>query len=166
MALDQLSNRAAVGGISFSTNANNGLMVTANGYTQRLPQLFRRCWKDILATTPQRNSWRRRNLVYADDGFCGEGKSLRTGDYASADDFAGALFFRDERRALLPSITLKEVMAYRNALKTGARPEFLVIGNMSEVGRPLWRKMFKNSSRRTDRRGVVTKTWWLRKSSP
>ncbi len=23
-----------------STNANNGLMVTANGYTQRLPQLF------------------------------------------------------------------------------------------------------------------------------
>ncbi|KJT82296.1 protease3, partial [Salmonella enterica subsp. enterica serovar Heidelberg str. 579083-10] len=40
---------------------------------------------------------------------------------------------RDERRALLPSITLKEVMAYRNALKTGARPEFLVIGNMSEA---------------------------------
>lgn len=40
MALDQLSNQAAVGGISFSTNANNGLMVTANGYTQRLPQLF------------------------------------------------------------------------------------------------------------------------------
>ncbi len=40
MALDQLSNRAAVGGISFSTNANNGLMVTANGYTQRLPQLL------------------------------------------------------------------------------------------------------------------------------
>ncbi|MQH89320.1 hypothetical protein EI029_24130, partial [Escherichia coli] len=42
-------------------------------------------------------------------------------------------FSRDERRALLPSITLKEVMAYRNALKTGARPEFLVIGNMSEA---------------------------------
>ncbi len=32
-----LSNRQAAGGISFSTNANNGLMVTANGYTQRLP---------------------------------------------------------------------------------------------------------------------------------
>ncbi len=41
LALDQLSNRASVGGISFSTNANNGLMVNANGYTQRLPQLFR-----------------------------------------------------------------------------------------------------------------------------
>ncbi len=40
IALDQLSNQAAVGGISFSTGANNGLMVNANGYTQRLPQLF------------------------------------------------------------------------------------------------------------------------------
>ena len=39
LALDQLSNQASVGGISFSTNANNGLMVNANGYTQRLPQL-------------------------------------------------------------------------------------------------------------------------------
>lgn len=29
-----------MGGISFSTNANNGLMVNANGYTQRLPQLL------------------------------------------------------------------------------------------------------------------------------
>jgi secreted Zn-dependent insulinase-like peptidase len=28
IALDQLSNQAAVGGISFSTGANNGLMVT------------------------------------------------------------------------------------------------------------------------------------------
>lgn len=43
IALDQLSNQAAVGGIGFSTNANNGLMLNANGYTQRLPQLFRRC---------------------------------------------------------------------------------------------------------------------------
>lgn len=41
IALDQLSNRAAVGGIGFSTNANNGLMLNADGYTQRLPQLFR-----------------------------------------------------------------------------------------------------------------------------
>jgi protease-3 len=41
-------------------------------------------------------------------------------------------FQREERRALLPSITLKEVMAYRDALKANARPEFLVVGNMTE----------------------------------
>ncbi|MGU0016612.1 hypothetical protein ACVXG9_20310 [Escherichia coli] len=33
----------------------------------------------------------------------------------------------------LPSITLKEVLAYRDALKSGARPEFMVIGNMTEA---------------------------------
>ncbi|MGS9064151.1 hypothetical protein ACQWHL_25495, partial [Salmonella enterica subsp. enterica serovar Infantis] len=32
--------QAAVCGMSLSTTANTGLMVTANGYTQRLPQLF------------------------------------------------------------------------------------------------------------------------------
>lgn len=41
-------------------------------------------------------------------------------------------FQREERRALLPSITLQEVMAYRERLKTNARPEFMVIGNLSK----------------------------------
>ena len=41
-------------------------------------------------------------------------------------------FQREDRRALLPSITLKEVLAYRDALKTNTRPEFLIVGNMSE----------------------------------
>lgn len=94
MALDQLSNQAAVGGISFSTNANNGLMVNADGYTQRLPQLFLALLEGYFsydATEEQAGAGE--ILVYADDGFCGERKSLRTGDYAGADDFAGALFF-------------------------------------------------------------------------
>ena len=39
-------------------------------------------------------------------------------------------FQREDRRALLPSITLKEVLAYRDALKTNTRPEFLIV--MSE----------------------------------
>ena len=41
-------------------------------------------------------------------------------------------FQREDRRALLPSITLKDVLAYRDALKTNTRPEFLIVGNMSE----------------------------------
>ncbi len=40
-------------------------------------------------------------------------------------------FQREERKALLPSITLKEVMDYRDQLKAGGRPEFMVIGNLS-----------------------------------
>lgn len=41
-------------------------------------------------------------------------------------------FQREDRRALLPSITLKDVLDYRDALKTNTRPEFLIVGNMSE----------------------------------
>ena len=52
IALDQLSNQAAVGGISFSTNANNGLMLNANGYTQRLPQLFQALLEGYFSYTP------------------------------------------------------------------------------------------------------------------
>lgn len=39
-------------------------------------------------------------------------------------------FQREVRRALLPSITLKEVLDYRANLKT-RRPELMVIGNMT-----------------------------------
>jgi secreted Zn-dependent insulinase-like peptidase len=41
-------------------------------------------------------------------------------------------FQREDRRALLPSITLDDMLAYRDALKTNARPEFLVVGNLTE----------------------------------
>ena len=52
IALDQLSNQAAVGGISFSTGANNGLMVNANGYTQHLPALFSDLLQGYFSYTP------------------------------------------------------------------------------------------------------------------
>ena len=40
-------------------------------------------------------------------------------------------FQREERRALLPSITLKEVLEYRDNLKAKGRPELMVIGNLT-----------------------------------
>ncbi|STE66398.1 protease III [Escherichia coli] len=61
LALDQLSNQASVGGISFSTNANNGLMVNANGYTQRLPQLFQALLEGTLAIPLRKISLSRRS---------------------------------------------------------------------------------------------------------
>ncbi len=41
-------------------------------------------------------------------------------------------FQRETRRELLPSITLQDILNYRETLKTNARPEFLVIGNLGE----------------------------------
>ncbi|WP_449553908.1 pitrilysin [Lelliottia amnigena] len=133
IALDQLSNQAAVGGISFSTNANNGLMVNANGYTQRLPQLFQALLDGYFSYTPteeqleQAKSWYAQMMDSAEKGKAFE-QAIMPVQMLSQIPY----FQRETRRALLPSITLKEVMDYRTALKTHSRPEFLIVGNISE----------------------------------
>ena len=133
IALDQLSNQAAVGGISFSTNANNGLMVNANGYTQRLPQLFQALLEGYFSYTPteeqleQAKSWYAQMMDSAEKGKAFD-QAIMPVQMMSQIPY----FQRETRRALLPSITLKEVMDYRSALKTHSRPEFLIVGNMSE----------------------------------
>jgi protease-3 len=133
IALDQLSNQAAVGGISFSTNANNGLMVNANGYTQRLPQLFQALLDGYFSYTPteeqleQAKSWYAQMMDSAEKGKAFE-QAIMPVQMLSQIPY----FQRETRRALLPSITLKEVMDYRTALRTHSRPEFLIVGNMSE----------------------------------
>lgn len=134
LALDQLSNQASVGGISFSTNANNGLMVNANGYTQRLPQLFQALPEGYFSYTAtedqleQAKSWYNQMMDSAEKGKAFE-QAIMPAQMLSQVPY----FSRDERRKILPSITLKEVLAYRDALKSGARPEFMVIGNMTEA---------------------------------
>ena len=132
LALDQLSNQAAVGGISFSTGANAGLLVNANGYTQRLPQLFEALLQGYFSYQPteaqleQAKSWYAQMLDSADKGKAYE-QAIMPLQMISQVPY----FQREDRRALLPSITLDEVMAWRDSLKAGARPEFLVVGNMT-----------------------------------
>lgn len=132
IALDQLSNQAAVGRISFSTGANNGLMVNANGYTQRLPQLFTALLDGYFSYTPteeqleQAKSWYAQMMDSADKGKAYD-QAIMPIQMLSQVPY----FERKTRRALLPSITLKEVINYRDNLKARGRPELLVIGNMS-----------------------------------
>ncbi|WP_039057257.1 pitrilysin [Enterobacter sp. Bisph1] len=133
LALDQLSNQAAVGGISFSTNANNGLMLNANGYTQRLPQLFKALLAGYFSYTAteeqlaQAKSWYALMLDSAEKGKAFD-QAIMPIQMLSQVPY----FQRADRRALLPSITLQDILHYRDALKSNARPEFLVVGNLSE----------------------------------
>ncbi|MBA7845480.1 pitrilysin [Klebsiella sp. RHBSTW-00484] len=132
IALDQLSNQAAVGGISFSTGANNGLMVNANGYTQHLPELFNALLDGYFSYTPteeqleQAKSWYAQMMDSADKGKAYD-QAIMPVQMISQVPY----FQREERRALLPSITLKEVLEYRDNLKAKGRPELLVIGNLT-----------------------------------
>ncbi|RAU75893.1 pitrilysin, partial [Klebsiella pneumoniae] len=132
IALDQLSNQAAVGGISFSTGANNGLMVNANGYTQHLPALFSDLLQGYFSYTPteeqleQAKSWYAQMMDSAEKGKAYD-QAIMPIQMVSQVPY----FQREVRRALLPSITLKEVLNYRANLKTRGRPELMVIGNMT-----------------------------------
>ncbi|MDD9654505.1 pitrilysin [Klebsiella pasteurii] len=132
IALDQLSNQAAVGGISFSTGANNGLMVNANGYTQHLPELFNALLDGYFSYTPteeqleQAKSWYAQMMDSADKGKAYD-QAIMPIQMVSQVPY----FQREERRALLPSITLKEVVEYRANLKAKGRPELMVIGNLT-----------------------------------
>ena len=132
VALDELSNQAAVGGISFSTNANNGLMLNANGYTQRLPQLFQALLNGYFSYSPteeqlaQAKSWYSRMLESADKGKAYE-QAIMPVQMVSQVPY----FQREARRALLDKITLQEVMRYRDNLKAQGRPEFLMLGNIT-----------------------------------
>ncbi|STW27496.1 protease III [Klebsiella michiganensis] len=132
IALDQLSNQAAVGGISFSTGANNGLMVNANGYTQHLPELFNALLDGYFSYTPteeqleQAKSWYAQMMDSADKGKAYD-QAIMPIQMVSQVPY----FQREERRALLPSITLKEVLEYRDNLKAKGRPELMVVGNLT-----------------------------------
>ncbi|KNC87982.1 pitrilysin [Trabulsiella odontotermitis] len=132
IALDQLANQAAVGGISFSTGANNGLMLNANGYTQRLPQLFQALLKEYFSYTPtqeqldQAKSWYVQMMDSAEKGKAYDQAIMPVQMLSQVPYFP-----REERRELLPSITLDDVMRYRDTLKANGRPEFMVVGNLS-----------------------------------
>ncbi|KNC88367.1 pitrilysin [Trabulsiella odontotermitis] len=132
IALDQLANQAAVGGISFSTGANNGLMLNANGYTQRLPQLFQELLKEYFSYTPtqeqldQAKSWYVQMMDSAEKGKAYDQAIMPVQMLSQVPYFP-----REERRELLPSITLDDVMHYRDTLKANGRPEFMVVGNLS-----------------------------------
>ena len=122
IALDQLSNQAAVGGISFSTTANNGLMVTAHGYTPRLPQLFQALLEGYFSYTPteeqfeQAKSWYAQMMDSAEKGKAYD-QAIMPAQMLSQIPY----FQREDRRALLPSLSLKEVLAYLDALNTNTR---------------------------------------------
>lgn len=109
-------------------------MVNANGYTQRLPQLFQALLEGYFSYTAtedqleQAKSWYNQMMDSAEKGKAFE-QAIMPAQMLSQVPY----FSRDERRKILPSITLKEVLAYRDALKSGARPEFMVIGNMTEA---------------------------------
>lgn len=133
ISLDQLSYQASIGGLSFSTSPNNGLMFNANGFTQRLPQLLTSLIEGYSTFTPtedqlaQAKSWYLEQLDSAEKGKAFE-LAIQPVQMVSRVPYSE----RSERREVLKTLTLKDVLAYRDSLLADATPELLVVGNMSK----------------------------------
>lgn len=134
VALDALSYQASVGGISFSTGSNDGLVMTASGYTQHLPALLTSLVQQYASFNPTQEQLEQAKSWYAEQ--------LEAADKAKA--YEQAMFplrglsvvpysERSERRKQLQDITVQELVAYRNALLQQATPEMLVVGNVAQA---------------------------------
>lgn len=155
LALDQLSYQASVGGLSFSTSPNNGLMFNANGFTQRLPQLLTALIEGYSSFTPtedqlaQAKSWYLEQLDSAEKGKAFE-LAIQPVQMVSRVPYSE----RSERREVLKTLTLKDVLAYRDSLLAEATPELLVVGNMSK------QQVDTLASTLKHRLGCTGSEWW------
>lgn len=131
--LDQLAYQANVGGINFSTNYNSGLLVSASGFTQHLPQLLTtlidgyRSFKPTEDQLEQAKSWYRQQLDAADKAKAYEQaimpvQSLSRVPYTE----------RSQRLDALNTITLPGLVAYRDHFFKQAALEIMALGNMSK----------------------------------
>ncbi|MDF7786249.1 pitrilysin [Pantoea stewartii] len=147
LALDELSSQASIGGISFSTSENDGLVFNASGFTQRLPDLLKQLvnrystFQPSEAQLQQAKSWYLERLDAAEKGKAFE-QAIQPMQLLSQLPYTQ----RDTRRKLVNGITLKDVVAYRDALIKNATPEMMVIGNLSadsvtQLGRELKQQM-------------------------
>jgi len=155
LSLDQLSYQASVGGLSFSTSPNNGLMFNASGFTQRLPQLLTSLIEGYSSFTPtdeqlaQAKSWYLEQLDSAEKGKAFE-LAIQPVQMLSRVPYTE----RTERREVLKTLTLKDVLAYRDSLMTEATPELLVVGNMSK------QQVDTLASTLKQHLGCTGVTWW------
>lgn len=132
VALDELSSQASVGGISFSTSEDDGVTFSATGFTQRLPKLMSQLLKGYSSFTPtqaqleQAKSWYLERLDAADKGKAFE-LAIQPAQLLSQLPYTQ----RSERRRLVATISLQQLMDYRKMLLEQSAPELMVVGNMT-----------------------------------
>lgn len=132
LSLNQLQYQAAVGGISFSLFDSNGLVFSANGFTQRIPNLL-----DKLINEYQHFSPTEQELLQAKSWYI---ERLEASEKVSAYELAlqpiraiGRVGYteKNERRSVLNSITLADIQKYRDRMLQQSTPELMIIGNFT-----------------------------------
>ncbi|MDR0805865.1 MAG: pitrilysin [Enterobacteriaceae bacterium] len=131
-ALAQINYQASVGGLSFSSTSNNGLQITATGFTQRIPQLTQALLEQYRSFTisdeelKQAKSWYLQQMEAAEKGKAFE-VALQPIRAISQVPYSE----REERRQLMDTISVQAITQYRDQLLANSAPELFVIGNMN-----------------------------------
>ncbi|MGL5344301.1 MAG: pitrilysin [Plesiomonas sp.] len=134
LSLDELSYQAGIGGIGFSSSNDNGLQVSASGFTQHLPKLMLSLLQGYRDFTPtaaqlvQAKAWYRDRLASVD-----KARAYQQAVIPLQSLSAVPYFERPERLALLDSITLDEMLQYRTQLLKQSTPALLAVGNFSQA---------------------------------
>ncbi|MWP48859.1 MULTISPECIES: pitrilysin [unclassified Gilliamella] len=130
--LEQLRFQAGVAGISLSTNNDNGLMISASGFSQHLPKMVTAILESYRNVTIDEQS-----LALAKSWYLQElDKSEHAKSYWLAVNPVNELsdlpyFERDERRQITATMTINDVLTYRDNLLTHSVPYMLSLGNLS-----------------------------------
>ncbi|PHM39898.1 zinc protease [Xenorhabdus mauleonii] len=133
LKLDQLGYQAMVGGMGISTGYADGLQIEVNGYTQHLPELLTSVIHQYTSFKPtqeelnQAKSWYREKLDVANNG-----KAFQMA-MQPVTRLSGVPYFEQkEKLKALDSITVDDIVEYRQKMIQHSAIQALVFGNLTE----------------------------------
>ncbi|BET98240.1 pitrilysin [Xenorhabdus taiwanensis] len=159
LALDQLSYQASVGGMGVYTGYVDGLKIGVNGYTQYLPELLTSAIDQYISFTPtqeeleQAKSWYREKMEVANNG-----KAFQMAMQPISRLSGVPYFEQTEKLKVLDTITVGDIVNYRQSMIQHSALQALVFGNFTEQQSI---NVVQSAQKQLANQGTV---WWTGKS--
>ncbi|MDC9580053.1 pitrilysin [Xenorhabdus sp. PR6a] len=132
-ALDRLNYQASVAGMWVSTDYAEGLRIMAGGFTQHLPELLTSAIEQYLSFVPtqekleQAKSWYREQIEVANNSKAFQMAAQPVSQLANVPYFE-----QSERLNVLDTITIDDIVRYRQKMIQQAALQAMVFGNFTE----------------------------------
>ncbi|MBI6548870.1 pitrilysin [Xenorhabdus lircayensis] len=133
IALDQLGYQASVGGMGVSVGYVDGLNIGVSGYTQHLPELLTSAIDQYISFMPtqeelnQAKSWYREQLEVANNG-----KAFQMAMQPVSRLSSVPYFEQSEKLKALDTITVDDIVKYRQKMIQHSALQALIFGNLTE----------------------------------
>ncbi|WP_338803821.1 pitrilysin [Xenorhabdus griffiniae] len=159
LALDQLGYQASVGGMGVNIGYVDGLKISVNGYTQHLPELLTSAIDQYISFIPtqeeldQAKSWYREQMEVANNG-----KAFQMA-MQPVSRLSGVPYFEQaEKLKVLDTITVDDIVNYRQSMIQHSALQALVFGNFTEQQSI---NLVQSAQKQLANQGTV---WWTGKS--